>query len=165
MLVCKVTSSERVLSFKRNYTIKFVSVMIFFIGSELTVFLLIGEKKQWKNFWACNFIPMMIGRIKHLHYIYLVNLIELNLSVIRWRLDQLINVSSIQNTVPKNYMYKKLKRVREDFSRIWNVVLYMNNGYGIPLLTNFLQNFIQITCDLFWIYMQINSNENDSNIG
>lgn len=164
-----VDSKARNNFFYRKYSIKFF--LWFGLSSliEILIISLIREDDQYRRYWFLTIISLTISRSRHLQQNLYIDMLAFRFNIIKKELKEIVRQSEKDQYSLKEEMYSKklltkVKHIKEMYNVLWEISVHVNKGFGLSQLTNLMQNFIQLTSDLYWIYSALYKN-NFTNIG
>jgi hypothetical protein len=95
-----------------------------------------------------------------------VDVLTCRFRVIKNELKAIVAFTRIENNqlLAKNAIfydgiYNKISGIKKVYNILWESSLLMNKSFGISQIANFLQNFVQLTCDLYLMYAFLNVND------
>lgn len=136
----------------RSFVKKFSGNFITIILAEIVIIASVQDDPLWTNLWYLSIISLTIGRLRHLHLMLHVDTITFRLKIIRKELQQIV-VSKDRAS------FHKLCVMKGSYNTLYECCSHINFSFGFSQLCNFMQNFIQLTCDLYWIYSVLYRND------
>lgn len=126
---------------------------------EVTIITNILELQNWTLMWLLSCIPLAIGRLRHLQHTLYIDLLSHRFRVIKNELKSIVRLTNIDSNtlIVKNFnfydgLYRRISSIKSVYNMLWETSLFINRSFGLSQLANLLQNFIQLTCDLYLIY-------------
>lgn len=115
-----------------------------------------------KRYAYISTVPAFICRCRHLQLAYYVVHVNAGVKVLNEKLDLIVKQSKEMNKNGTKIDFKEekflcdtLQRVKIIYGEIWMMTHDINEYFGWSTCFNFAQNFVQVTCDMYWIYMTI----------
>ncbi|XP_055542974.1 uncharacterized protein LOC129728550 [Wyeomyia smithii] len=134
-----------------------------FMLLEVRIITGILEYPQWMKFRICNIYPATFCRMLHLchtlHIDYLTECVQVlneNLLDLKNMMDGNSNNSQQNDKSRAEIIQKVLERLldlKEDYCIIWKTSLLINRRFAWSQVFNIISNFIQLSCDLYWIVL------------
>uniref|UniRef100_A0A240SXW4 Gustatory receptor n=1 Tax=Lutzomyia longipalpis TaxID=7200 RepID=A0A240SXW4_LUTLO len=152
------------MKFFRDFSAKFLIYTTLTLTIELTILATIHFDANWTRNVAITFISLLVSRMRHLHLTMFVDLIRSRLHIVRKELKQMVVITKNNHFVLKDELATKrietrLVQMKKIYSVLWECHGDVNSSFGWSELAALMQNFIQLTCDLYWIYSVLNRNE------
>lgn len=152
---------RRVLDkFKDKLNRKVVPIVVMcvcYVIYEIGIFQ--GPKKM-KYYAYISTVPAFICRCRHLQLAYYVVHVTAGVKVMNEKLEQIVKQSKEMQKMEGKIDFKdekvlcdQLQRVKIIYGEIWMMTHDINEYFGWSTCFNFAQNFVQVTCDMYWIYM------------
>lgn len=145
--------------FYKDTTRKIILAMLFTIGIELIIISNVYDVYNWRSMWIISIIPVIMSRFRHLHHQLFIELLSYRFRVIKTELKSIVRYTKIEDnkSINKNFLFydglfKKLSTIKSVYNTLWETSLLINRSFGVSQLINLLQNFIQLTCDLYMVY-------------
>lgn len=145
-------------AFVRKFFVNVVAVLLM----EIAIISSIQDDPLWRNLWYLSCISLLITRLRHLHLMLHVDTISFRLKIIRKELEEVVTRRSSSG---KNYnkkdrqLFQKLCVIKSAYNSLYECCSHINFSFGFSQLCNLMQNFIQLTCDLYWIYSILYRND------
>jgi hypothetical protein len=135
--------------------LKSIFLLVFTFSVELSVILNISSDTQWTIFWFVEIFSLLCSRLRHFQEIFFVEIIFSHLRALNKNLFQLILwTKSLENeNLASKHFTKKLKSLRNSYSHLMTMIIYVNKIFCWSQVLNFCQNFIEITSNLYWLYV------------
>ena len=138
---------------------KLIFAMLFTLVVELVIILNVYEESNWRFMWSISIIPVTMSRFRHLHHTLFIETLSCRFRVIKNELKLIVKLTKMESNklMKKNYifyegLFKKLSTIKSVYNTLWETSLFVNRSFGVSQLVNLLQNFIQLTCDLYMVY-------------
>uniref|UniRef100_A0A240SYM3 Gustatory receptor n=1 Tax=Phlebotomus papatasi TaxID=29031 RepID=A0A240SYM3_PHLPP len=152
------------LTFCRKFSTKFLIYLTATLIIELSIIATIQFDITWTRNWIATFLSLLISRMRHLHLTMFVDLIRSRLHIVRKELKQMVVITKNNHFVLKDELTTKriesrLVQMKKIYGVLWECHGDVNSCFGWSELAALMQNFIQLTCDLYWIYSVLNRNE------
>lgn len=139
----------------KEYAIKF----LIFITLETISQVYIVSNINWRTFWIVNNVPSFLCRIRHVQYIFFLHLIRFDVKIIQDELAKIVNDSKMRFFSCDKCVYDatldRLQALKNAYGVLWNVVFDINEIFTWSITANILQNFVQIGCDSYWVYISL----------
>lgn len=143
--------------FKYNLNRKVVPILVLclcFITYEVGIFQC---PKKMKYYAYVSTVPAFICRCRHIQLAYYVVHVNACVKVLNEKLlaitKQSKKIQSKFDFREEKYLCDQLQSVKIIFGEIWMMTHDINEYFGWSTCFNFAQNFVQVTCDMYWIYM------------
>ena len=162
--------------FYKKFTLKFFCVYFIIAIIEIwTYWEIINSKfsQQWSKFWWLNFPISILTRSRHIFLVFYVDFLAVYLKTLLIELE-CVNESlgllakSKENNSSSGYKEtikratKKLIFLKLMYGEIWYASTDISEAFGWSEALNFVHNFVQITCDSYWIYDSIKRGDYDN---
>lgn len=134
---------EHLQHYRRKFLKKFYCVTIF------NIIVTILDLRRMSLYSWIIVIPSLSSRYRHLQYA--VHTIETH--AIQKTLNEGIQSVVDHSKNEKNHCVDRLLCLKRVQSELFSMVQMINAYFGWSTTFNFAQDFIQITCDMYWIYM------------
>lgn len=163
------------LKYHRKFMIKFLGIMfIYFCSLIYNLFIHKFPKQRMIYYTYVYDIPFFICRCRHLQLMYYINYIHTFCKVLNEKIHEIVIESKKRKKLlvssdkeSEKYLCDQLQYLKAIYGEIWLMTRNINEYFGWSETFNFAQNFVQITCDLYWINMimsmQIISSEGGEN--
>jgi hypothetical protein len=146
-------------------------VLIIMIASEGVIYYNVSNDENLFFLWSSYIFSLTTSRLRHLqHYVY-VNLISCRLKTIKNELKFIVKLTQmndnalIRNDNFTNALFGKINFTKSIYNITWESSLLINKSFGFSQLFNLLQNFVQLTCDLYVFYEFLYKNNFDLIVG
>jgi hypothetical protein len=149
-------------SFCERFAKKFL--LCFVISWAVEVKIIVGSLNnvQWTKIWFVTIISLMITRSRHLQHTFYIDNLAYRTKVIKKHLKQIVQKSMVQDYFQSAHhmdqVFGELKLTKNIYNNLWETAELINRSFGYSQLMNLMQNFIQLTCDLYWIYSVLYKN-------
>lgn len=100
---------------------------------EVVVWILVKstESSQWIFFWFANIYPAFLCRVRHIQYIYFLQLIQSNISILQDEVKKIIDNSHIKYLSSSKSVYEatleNLLRIKNAHAILWKITFGVNN--------------------------------------
>lgn len=138
---------------------KIIIFIIFTTVTEVVIISNIHEVTSWSFMWSISIIPVSMSRFRHLHHTLFIEMLSCRFRVIKNELKSIVKFTKLESNklMAKNFvfyegLFKKLSTIKSVYNTLWETSLLINRSFGVSQLVNLLQNFIQLTCDLYLVY-------------
>lgn len=135
---------------------------------ELGVIFNILDDVNWTFMWVACILPLTVSRLRHLQHSLFIEVLSCRFRVIKMELKSIARLSKLESNqlIAKNYafydgLFNKISSIKKVYNILWETSLLINKSFGISQLTNLLQNFVQLTCDLYMMYSFLYYNDFD----
>ena len=151
---------------------KIVFCLLFSAVLELIIIANIQNNASWTFSWFVSIVPLMMSRVRHLQHSLYINLLANRFKVIKKELKAIVKLTKLGDNIliekNANYhekLFHKINDIKNIYNTLWESSLLINRSFGLSQLSNLLQNFIQLTCDLYLIYSILYKNNLDYILG
>lgn len=159
--------SKRRIPSVDSYSRKFITYLLFASAIELIIIVRVQSDRQWCYYWYISIVPLMVGRLRHMQYAFLADILRVRLSLLRKEIQQLERIATpkIRTTKPADQaanekcLLRNIRLVKNIYSNLYEMSVHLSSSCGVSQLINLMQNFIQVTSDLFWIYSVLYRND------
>lgn len=161
-IICQkmgVDLSEFKRRFLKKYTIKFMFLALVTITFNGRLIYGIIVHQQWFNYWKFTLISITVCKLRHIQLLYFSELISTYLSILKKELKKMKTESKVDlhfGDSQKNL--NKLETIKSGYGIIWEASNYINDSFIWSIVANFVHDFIQIACDLIWIFSGVAKN-------
>lgn len=145
--------------FYKDTARKIIIYILFTTALEVIIITNIYEVASWRFMWSISIIPVIMSRFRHLHHTLFIEMLSSRFRVIKNELKSIVKFTKLDSNklMAKNFvfyegLFKKLSTIKSVYNILWETSLLINRSFGVSQLTNLLQNFIQLTCDLYLVY-------------
>lgn len=140
--------------FWRRFMIRFVFLVFMCVFIEANVINeILGVDQQWTYFWETNIFSLVMTRVWQLQHMFYVNLIAINLEIIKVNLKVLAGESKRpMNKVKRNQIYDRIRMYKDVHNIVWRILWSVNKIFCWSQLVNLTQMFVELTCVVYWIY-------------
>lgn len=137
-----------------DYFRKFFCYLVFACAVEIAIIVRVQTDHPWFVYWCICIVPLMMGRIRHLQHALFVNVLSVRFKLIRKEIEYLIKISSNKkyHGIDDNLLISKLRIIKCIYSNLYEMSNHLSASFGVSQLVNLMQNFVQLTSDLFSIY-------------
>ncbi|XP_049310814.1 putative gustatory receptor 2a [Bactrocera dorsalis] len=144
-----------------------VVMILIFVSVEALKLLVyfLASGRNFSIYWLFYMLPFLICGVRYFQ-------IFTSIMIVRHRLDKLVTAIkelNLLNSKPKQYTYlkhqydmentdmKRLLIIRDLYNRLWELTATLNKDFGISILTNVGNDFISITTNCYWMFLQFNT--------
>lgn len=152
-------------SFYKSTSRKIILSLLFTIISELIIIFNILPVKSYTFMWCVLVIPLMMSRLRHFQHTLFIDTLTHRFRIIKQELKSIVKLTKLDSNtlMVKNYvfydgLFKKISTIKSVYNVLWETSLLINRSFGVSQLANLLQNFIQLTCDLYLLYSFLYNN-------
>lgn len=142
--------------FYQCYSIKFIAFQLLAIGSELYILLGLEKNAEWTLYWYATIFSLTTIRSKHLQHILFVDMLTSRFEAIKVELDHIVLKSKDKMT---SEVYAHLKQIKIAYGFLYEMCDNLESVCSLSQLTNLTQNFIQLSGDLYWMYLMLYRNK------
>lgn len=126
-------------------------------------FIIIGSVQDdvlWTRIWSVTFLSVTVSRMRHLQLMLHMELIGHRLKGVRKALQQVVVQAEQQlhADVGKS-LFRKVCAMKGIYNILFECCSHINFAFGLSQLLNLMQNFIQLTSDLYWLYSILYRND------
>lgn len=153
-------------NFFEKFSKRIILPMMLSLFIELVVILNIFDISKWRFMWSISIVPILMSRFGHFHHMVFIEILSCRLRVIKEELKIMVKLTKIEsnrlvkrNTIFYDGLFKKLNTTKSTYNTLWETSIFINRSFGVSQLLNFLQNFIQLTCDLYLLYTFLYKND------
>lgn len=146
--------------FKYKLNRKVVPILLMCICYVIYEVGIFQSPKKMKYYAYVSTVPAFICRCRHLQLAYYVVHLHAGIKVLNEKLVLIVKQSKEmqKDGVKVDFKEEKLlcdqlQRVKIIYGEIWMMTHDINEYFGWSTCFNFAQNFVQVTCDMYWIYM------------
>ncbi|KAG5674525.1 hypothetical protein PVAND_004487 [Polypedilum vanderplanki] len=160
---------EMLKSFYKRTAVKIIGYIFITALLEMGAILNILSDKYWTFMWITCIVPLTVSRFRHLQHLLFIDLLSCRFRVIKEELKNIARFTKLENNkfITKNNsfydgLYNKIYSIKMEYNILWETSLLINKSFGFSQLLNLLQNFVQLTCDLYSLYsfLYVNNLEN-----
>lgn len=151
---------------------KVIVCMLLTIAIELAIITSIHNVKDWALIWWVLIAPSTISRLRHLQHTLYIDLLASRFRTIKNELNVIVKLTKLEPSkiISRNLhfydgLFKRISTIKSVYNVLWETSLYINRSFGLSQLVNLLQNFIQLTCDLYLVYSFLYNNSLEYIIG
>lgn len=144
-------------SFEKQFSVKFCLNLLSILAVETAIVSSVQEDSLWTRLWCLSITSLTVSRLRHLHMMLHVDAISFRLKVIRRELQKMVTSSTTGQ--PDKVACHKLSLTKNAYNILYECCGHVNFSFGFSQLFNLMQNFIQLTCDLYWIYSILYRND------
>lgn len=152
--------------FYKQTFIKIISYIIVTFILEISIIFNIKNDLNWSFMWLICIIPLTVSRFRHLQYTIYTEILACRFKIIKNELKTIVRITKIESNqlITKNSsftegLYNKINGIKKIYNVLWETSIIINKTFGISQIANFLQNFVQLTCDLYVLYSFLYAND------
>lgn len=123
---------------------------------EIWIILSIQSDREWTFIWYAEIASLMISRSRHLQQTLYIDSLAYRFKIIKKELKAMVAESRVNQSLPKQVGFdvhsEKIILMKDIYNSLWETSVLINKSFGFSQLVNFLQNFFQLTTDLYTIY-------------
>lgn len=140
---------------KRKYSRMYVIYLMVTIVLELLILVRIENDGPWVFNWSIRIGLFMAIRIMELEYIFYLEILFAYLEYIRQQIHILVNKSELHE--PQLSDIKGLHLYKRMYFSVYEMSSIVNKSYGLSQLSVIILSFIQLSTDLFLIYLKMST--------
>ncbi|XP_035778057.1 uncharacterized protein LOC118459100 [Anopheles albimanus] len=153
---------ELVDQFLRMYLAKFYVYMVWSGFIEVQVFRSVANSPSDVAYWAVVLILHAFVRLRHLYYLFFIDVLRLHLRQLSQRLTETAEYAKCLWSCGKQSEQYRLghRRLVDDllelkcvYGETWEMNDCINRSFGWSQICNFTGNFVQLSCDFYWCYV------------
>lgn len=151
------------LAMHRQYWILFYGFHGLILFTEYTLSPITFSDKQSFNFWAVYFVLCMLCRMRHLQFILYVDTLDTQIQRLQLELTKIVDSTETKLTVNhrmQEYVSRQLRWAQRYYGIVYEMSMNVNEAFGWSQLANFLHSFVQLLCDLYWVYWRYYNEDN-----
>lgn len=144
---------------------KIIVCLLLTIVIEIFIISHIWTVDSWKYIWLLSIVPLSISRLRHIQHTLYIDLLTFRFCTIKNELNQIVKFTKLESSklIAKNFafydgLFKKITIIKTVYNTLWETSLFINRSFGVSQLANLLQNFIQLSCDLYLVYNLLYNN-------
>lgn len=118
------------------------------------------------KYWYATTISLIITRIRLCQEIMYIDMLAMGYKIISDRLTDMLEVNESSGSNEDTLsMEKKFKTVTSAYVLLYEILCNFKSMTGASQVANLILNFVQITGDLYWLYIEIHSGSIGNAIG
>uniref|UniRef100_A0A182II81 Gustatory receptor n=1 Tax=Anopheles arabiensis TaxID=7173 RepID=A0A182II81_ANOAR len=150
--------------FIRHYLWKFYAYLAISSFLEAQVLYLAWDDPSDLAYWLVIMILHAFLRLRHLFHMFFIDILKIHLQKLHHDLvdagEYMANlVEQPQDTAVFRAMYAqsvdRLLSLKSVYGQLWELSDCINRNFGWSQICNFTGNFVQLSCDLYWLYMSM----------
>jgi hypothetical protein len=160
---------EILRNFYKRTAIKVIGYIFMTALLELAVIFNIRGDNNWTFMWCACVFPLTASRLRHLQHLMFIDVISCRFRIIKRELKAIVRLTKLENNqlIVKNFsfydgLFNKISSIKKVYNVLWETSLLINKCFGLSQLSNLLQNFVQLTCDLYSMYSFLYVNDLDN---
>lgn len=151
---------------QRKLLFKIMSIVVFLVVVTGINFLALAHFEEPLSYNVHSLFPIIIVRGRCIHNIFLVDLLTIYLNFLNAKLEFIIEVSArnAENVAVFKYAHTdfghlvrspnaELMFLKDVYGYIWDITNLINDAFGWSLLAVATQNFIEFTCNGYWLFL------------
>lgn len=126
----------------------------------------------WFFYCCCLMLPTMFTRLRCFQHRFYTSTIHFYVKLVRIKMQQYVLEMEFKERLAKEQGQKEFSingvRFLKDlylskriFTSAFQMAYLVNKMFGFSLLMNVIENFVQLLCNLFWIYSKLHRQELD----
>jgi gustatory receptor len=156
-------------NFYKRTAIKVIGFIFMTALLEMGVIFTVLNDRHWTFMWWACIVSLTVSRMRHLQHLLFIDMLAVRFCVIKRELKSIVRLTKLENNqlIAKNYsfyegLFNKIGSIKKVYNILWESSLLLNKSFGFSQLSNLLQNFVQLTCDLYSMYsfLYVNNLEN-----
>lgn len=136
------SSVEPIRRSRRMFVLTFIAFVAFVWAAEALIRRVVSRSLEWRRYWLATVWSLSVGRLRHLQQAMLVRALAVRVRSVRRAMHD-------EETQPVAGRLVRLQRLAAD---VHEVVERMQRVFGLGQLLNLTHNFVQLSCDLYWMY-------------
>lgn len=152
---------KRRIKLRSGYKAKFIVKSILFwsltIAIEAAVITNISSDAQWTLFWYYEIFSLLMTRLRHFQQLFFVEIIFVHLQEFNKKLLRLILWTKClehqSNNLPSRFFRRKFSKLKFSYQCLMTMIICVNKVFCWSQVLNFGQQFIEVTVELYWIYV------------
>ncbi|EAA43547.1 AGAP009857-PA [Anopheles gambiae str. PEST] len=150
--------------FTRHYLWKFYGYLAVCAFLEAQVLYLAWDDPSALAYWLVIMILHAFLRLRHLFHMFFIDILKIHLQKLHHDLvdagEYMADlVEQPQDTAVFRAMYAqsvdRLLSLKSVYGQLWELSDCINRNFGWSQICNFTGNFVQLSCDLYWLYMSM----------
>lgn len=125
------------------------------IGSEAIIVGTVSRTPVWKLFWLATVVSVALSRLRHLQHAMCVRGLTARVRIVRKALGRIAE-AGLDDTAQAAERLAELQMLA---GAVYEISSHMERIFGLSQLLNLMQNFVQLLCDLYWLYSMLHINE------
>lgn len=126
---------------------------------HLVIVMSSKESIGWWWFWIVTWPAMMAGRLRHMQHAMYVHALRARVRIVADALRRMALARS--DGADGAYRLRRFADVQMLADIVIELNVHVNRVFGVAQLLNVMQNFVQLSCDLFWLYTLLHSSKWD----
>lgn len=151
----------------KKYRVKLLGMVAVLVSVTIFNFIALEYFDQKLSYLFHCLPPILIIRARCLQNIFLVDLIDEHLVYFNLKLEEIIeNKLDKLNAIlfvmkyqsndfrhVKRPVYDEINILKDVYGKIWDITNLINDAFGWSLLAIATQNFIEFTCNGYWLFL------------
>lgn len=141
---------------KSKFMVKSILLWSLTIATETAVITNISSDAQWTMFWYYEIFSLLMTRLRHFQQLFFVEIIFVHLQEFNQKLLRLILWTKClghQNNLSSRFFRRKFSDLKLSYQCLMTMIICVNKVFCWSQVLNFGQQFIEITVELYWIYV------------
>ena len=130
-----------------------------YLAVEIKIVISIGNIEQWCYFWLVSILPITMSRLIYIQFIDYLRIVKMRLTILKDQLIIIVDESKISPLSSSKVKYlanlEKSQTIKDGYGAIWDITDTINDCFAWSMAANVTQNFVQISCDMYWTYVYI----------
>lgn len=146
---------QNVRKWQKWLSIKIVVVASLSFMSEIIVISNIQTDHQWCKFWYLEVYSLLMTKNRHLQHIFFIDVVFFSLQDINSRMKSASawTKSVGEQNCSHRFIYRNLSHSKEQLKHLMEMLVCINKLFCWSQALNFGQHFIEITAELYWVYV------------
>lgn len=149
-------SRSYIESAQRRFVLIFVGYIVLVAVAETIISGTVRIEPEWQLYWLATLVSLTVCRMRHLQHAMYVLLLTARVRGVRKRLHRL--AENTRTTTPEDEVEQQLKLLQTMAADVYAVSVHMERIFAVSQLLNLMQNFVQLSCDLYALYSLLHSN-------
>uniref|UniRef100_A0A182PZ66 Gustatory receptor n=1 Tax=Anopheles epiroticus TaxID=199890 RepID=A0A182PZ66_9DIPT len=158
------TRKTCVKRFVRRYVLKFYGYLAFSTCIDAQILYLASDSPPELTYWLVIFAIHTFLRLRHLFHMFFIDMLKVQLQQLHHGLVEIRDYihelhAQPRNSVPHRKMFQRavdrLLELKRSYGELWDLCDCINRTFGWSQICNFTCNFVQLSCDLYWLYVTV----------
>ena len=147
-------------AFEKTFARKFFLNVSAVVLVEVVIISCIQSEGVWSTMWYLTIVSLTVSRLRHLQLMLYVDTITFRLVVMRKELEEIVAKSQAEplKGIKEDHLHT-MCLMKNAYNTLYECCSHVNFSFGFSELFNLMQNFIQLTCDLYWVYSILYRND------
>ncbi|XP_053673503.1 putative gustatory receptor 39b [Anopheles nili] len=157
---------RRIHRFFRRYLWKFYGYVAFSALIEARVAYNSFDTPEFFLYWKVIVCINVFIRLRHLYHLFFIDALKVCQQQLHVDLQEVCeyirNLQLNPPTEPSEYRevydraVSRLLKLKTAYGDLWELCDCINRNFGWSQICNFCTNFVQLSCDMYWLYLSIN---------